>query len=367
MSRKNSKKASEKSNIKIELERERLIALPLNEGISYKKLCDLLNVTYYSGGKMKDIQLSEFSRYFKYEIKANKKIIITKIYETPEEKKYHYPANVVYAECIENVLVKYLSEKKSDNGVTYISNQKLYLVLGMINIDYIEMNRLSEKHQLRDDIRENFGWATEDVVKDKSLNFYINDFYSRTRSKFYSIIDSSFISLKKQKLVEFSNAYCLVFEEDSHNGKKVQTSHFANDTEIKYILKAERKTLLSMGLKKENEVFLKRREKEYYSKVVENIQENLPGVIHVYKYYKLLYNYEDILAALKNDELVRSKKIELNEKVIDFINKQANKNYMSTIDKSPEDGEIIYGNNYLYTQHYLSNRLMKLKTQNKEG
>ena len=114
---------------------------------------------------------------------------------------------------------------------------------------------------------------------------------------------------------------------------------------------------------KQSEAMLKKREKEYYEKTVANIQENLPGVIYIYKYHKLVYNYEDIVAALKNDELVKNKKIELNQKVLDFINKQANNNYMSTIDKKPEDGEIIYGNNYLYTQHYLSDRLIKINTK----
>lgn len=334
-----------------------LKVLPINTALTYKKVCEILGIKYYNGGgNAKEHQLSELSRFFKYEL-IDRKIYIREIYKKPVPKKYNYPANTIYTSCIEKILAKYLSGREEDHGTTYISAQRLYLVLGIINMEYIEMQKIPNKQRLNDEIRENCGWCTESDEKDSAIMFYIHDFYLRTKSKFYSIIDSSLKSLHRQKLLNYSISYLLTFEEEIGDKKVIQTSHYTNDDESKLLLKAERKALLDMGYNTDFEIMSKKKDREYFEKVVEYAREDFPNLVSVYRYYKLLYDYENMVSALNNDELVCIKS-ELNKKVLNFINKQANNNYMKTLDIAYEEG-FKYGVNYVSAQHYLSDRLIK--------
>lgn len=129
--KKTSKKARKTvtTNVELKLNMDQVNQLPINEGISYKQLCEKLNIKYYSGGDSKDIQLSELSRYMRYEIKPNKKIVISEIYTEPKKKEYSYPVNTLYAECIKKILQRYLSTRVNDKGITYVYSQRLYLIL----------------------------------------------------------------------------------------------------------------------------------------------------------------------------------------------------------------------------------------------
>lgn len=353
-----SKKNNIKTNVEIKLTKDQLEKLPLNKGITYRQLCEILNLKYVSSGNAKDVQLSEISRYVRYEIKPNKKIVINEIYETPVPKKYSYPVNTIYAKCIEEILKKYLAGRVNDNGTTYINSQHLFLVLGMINHDFINMQRLTDKQKLKEDLRVNYGWTDESSIQDSSINFYINNFYSRTKSKFSSIIDSSFKSLKNQKLLTSSTVYNLLFEETDERGNTVCYNQYTDDEGTKKILKVERKVLKDMGFSTEWEATHSKKSQEYYNRVDSEAREYFPNLTKVYKCYKLLYNLDDMQDALTNEEIIPIKK-ELNEKVLEFINKQANKNYLSTIDVEPGKG-MKFTVNYTMAQHYLSDKLIKL-------
>lgn len=330
--------------------------LGIGEIITYKELCSILEQPYYKGGNQKKSQLVEFSRYIDFE-KIDRKILIKEIYDEPKEKEYHYPANAIYAECIEKILLTYLSKQK--NYVTYISSQYLYWALGMVNRDYIEMQRPDNKEKLRQDLRKKYEWSKE-AVEDRSVNFYINDFYSRCRSKFADIIDSSLKSLKKRRLIEYSNVYHMYYDVYDEDGKKIdEYDHYSNDAETKDIMVIEREVLDSFGYETESEVWLKHKSKEYYKEIVKRAQELYPGLKGIYRCYKFLFDRNNIKKALTRDE-ENMKKKELNNKVYTFINNQTEKNYLSTVDV--EYGEFKYTRKYEQAQYYLSDKLIKIQS-----
>lgn len=330
--------------------------LIIGELITYKDLCDVLQQPYYKGGNQKKSQLVEFSRFFDFEIK-NRKILIKEVYDIPKEKEYRYPANAIYAECIEKILMTYLSNQ--DKYVTYLSSQRLYLTLGMINYNYIEMQRPENKETLRQDLRKNYEWSEEEV-EDKSVNFYINDFYNRCRSKFADIIDSSLKSLQKRRLIEYSNVYHMYFEEVDENGKIIDRyDAYSNDAETKDIMTIEREVLDLFGFETESEVWLHRVGKEYYKEITERAKELYPELKGLYRCYKFLFDKTNIKNALSRDE-EKQKKKELNDKVLKFINDQTEKNYLSTIDVGYGEG-FKYTRKYEQAQYYLSDRLIKIK------
>lgn len=350
-----------KTNVNLHLQKDRLEKLPLNEGITYKKLCEILDIKYYSGGTSKERQLADLYRYIDYEIKPNKKIVITKIFEEPIEKKYYYPQNTIYAECIEKILKKYLAGRTNDNGTTYINAQHLYLVLGMINNDFITMQKGNGIYKLKEDLRVNYGWNDESTAKEKSIDFYVNNFYSRTKSKFSSIINSTFNSLDNKNLLIVHTVYSLVFEEEDEHGNKIITQRYTNDEEIKKVIKIRNKVMLEMGFKTEWDAMHSRQSQQYYNRINSELRYNyFPNLSGVYKYYKILYNLEDIKHSLKQDEEeVTVLKQELNQNILDFINKQANKNYLKTIDVESGTG-IKFTENYLMAQIFLSDKLIKI-------
>ena len=58
--------------------------------------------------------------------------------------------------------------RTNDNGTTYINAQHLYLVLGMINNDFITMQKGNGIYKLKEDLRVNYGWNDESTAKEKS-------------------------------------------------------------------------------------------------------------------------------------------------------------------------------------------------------
>ena len=73
-------------------------------------------------------------------------------------------------------------------GAIYISSQYLDKALGMVNNQYIEMKKIDRKEELRASLRKELEDKNKDkvlfYVEDKTLNFYIKNFYDRCRSKF---------------------------------------------------------------------------------------------------------------------------------------------------------------------------------------
>ena len=329
--------------------------LTVGEVITYKELCEILQQPYYKGGNQKRSQLAEFSRFFDYE-NIDRKILIKEVYAEPKVKEYRYPANAIYAECIEKILMTYLSSQK--DYTTYISSQYLYWTLGMVNRDYIEMQRPDNKEVLRQDLRKNYEWTAEDVT-DKSVNFYINDFYSRCRGKFADIIDSSLKSLQKRRLIEFSNVYHMYFEIEENDCVIKKYDTYSNDAETKDIMTIEREVLDLFGFENESEVWLHHVGKEYYKEITERAKELYPGLKGLYRCYKFLFDKNNIKNALTRDEENRKKK-ELNGKIIKFIDEQTEKNYLSTADVEYGEG-FKYTKKYEQAQYYLSNRLIKIK------
>lgn len=319
----------------------------------YSDLCRLLDEPIKKGTNSKNAQLKEWSRYFEFEI-IDKKIVITDIYENPKEKPVYYPANSIYIECIEKILMTYLS--KQDDNVTYLSSQYLYLTLGMINRSYIEMQRPDQKPKLMEALRNKYNWKEE--VKDKSINFYINDFYNRCRNKFSSIIDASLKSLQRRRLIEYSNVYHMYFEVYDEDGI-YNYECYSNDAETRDIMGIEREVLDIFGYRDESEVWLRRRSNEYFSLILEKAQELYPGLKGVYRCIKFIYNKQDITKALTKEE-ENIKKKELNDKVLTFINNQTEKNYLSTVDA--EYGEFKYTRKYEQAQYYLSDKLIKIRS-----
>lgn len=357
---KSTEKANSKNSINSinqSITKKTLRNLPIGEGITYKELCDILGQKYYKGGNIKEKQLKEFFRYFDYE-KIGNKFFIKEIYKEPKEVEYCYPANAIYAECIEKILLTYLSQQH--DYITYISSQQLYWTLGMVTYEYIIMQRPGFDTRLQNDLKNKLMKDSQYEISDKQIKFYINDFYSRCKTKFSDIINTSLKSLQKRRLLEYQNVYHIIYEY-IEEGKVISFDKYSNDSEIKDIITIEREVLDSYGYKSESDVWLHNKTVEYYDKITKRVKVFDPRVKSLYRCYKLIFNTNSIQKALTKDE-EELKRRELNDKVLNFINQQTQRKYLSTISVRYGSDEFKYTKNYTLAQDYLSNRLIKLKS-----
>lgn len=279
---------------------------------NYKVLCELLGQSV-KAGKSRICQLDEFKRYFDWE-KSGQKFIITDIYDTPltKEDRRKLGNNSIYVQCIEVILLQYLSKQK---GFTRTFTKRTWWeMLGITNHKY---GRVSET-QLR-----NLDYTV--------TPFEIRHFYQRCNKKLEQILFSALNSLKNRKLITYEIQMVIV----EHDQKGRERHFLASDDDKKNILQAERHILHNvMGYDKMFQVFIKFQQGEFYQKVGDLIHEKY-GWDYYYKQVKVIYTPEDIREALPQMEINLQKEL-LNRKVIDFLNNNAQEFYNKKVEEYEE-------------------------------
>ena len=279
---------------------------------NYKVLCELLGQPVKEGNSRK-AQLDDFKRYFDWE-KSGQKFIITDIYDTPltKEDRRKLGNNSIYVQCIEVILLQYLSKQK---GFTRTFTKRAWWeMLGITNHKY---GRVSET-QLR-----NLDYTV--------TPFEIRHFYQRCNKKLEQILFSALNSLKNRKLITYEIQMVIV----EHDQKGRERHFLASDDDKKNILQAERHILHNvMGYDKMFQVFIRYQQGEFYQKVGNLIHEKY-GWDYYYKQVKVIYTPEDIREALPQMEINLQKEL-LNRKVIDFLNNNAQEFYNKKVEEYEE-------------------------------
>ena len=98
---------------------------------NYKEMCEMLNGEICDGNSKK-AQLKEWSRYFAWE-KKGQKFIILDIYDEPLPKDDGRQNKNIYVQYIQVILMKILSKQKNTKEPFYITTNQLWRLLGMIN------------------------------------------------------------------------------------------------------------------------------------------------------------------------------------------------------------------------------------------
>ena len=324
----------------------------IGEVLTYKEICEILKQPRYSGNQKK-AQLKEFLRYMDFE-KIERKYIIKDVYDVPLPPELRLPANSVYSRHIKIILLSYLLRQDLERPV-YISTQKLYVALGMVNQSYIMMQ--NQKEALRKELRIKCNF--NDQVDDKSLNFYIKHFYDRCRSKFSSIIKSSLDSLQKQNYIDHSRAYHIykrVLDVDNEV-IEIYDGHYSTDAETADIMEIERNVMDSFGYQYESDIWFGDT-KGYFAEVTKRVQELYPEIHSIYRAHKLICTRQNVIKALNRHEETQEMK-QLNEKILSYIDNQATKKFESTLEET--DYMKRYSQKYLDAQYYLSDRLIKIR------
>lgn len=273
-----------------------------------RELSEYLNQPYSPNGGSKKAQLKEWKRYIDWEKDGNK-MIITEIHSSPLDKNDGRLANgtQTYQKFIEDILLAYLdsavaySEQEMNNTneentiKLRLTTTQIMRICGMVNDNYINKNIKS-------------------ILLDMDYSiFNINDFFSRTKSKFRTIIDNALSNMSKRKIINYQKNIVIV----DNNVQRI-----ADDEEEDIITNIEKQVLMDMGFESIVDVFLSYKSDEYHKKVDKYLKDNFNWDC-TYRCYtirvnRLRINLEKQFLQNTNQQ----NKLELNKKLTDFFNNQ---------------------------------------------
>jgi len=324
---------------------------------NYKLLCHLLEQETKTSDSKK-AQEKEWKRYFDWEKKGHKYIII-EVYNEPLEKndKRSLGNNSIYVQHIELLLLNYLT--KQEGFKTTLTLKKLFLLMGMINQNYIN----EDKEKMK---------ANSEYITD----YHINHFYQRTYQKLRKIIFDTLRNLKNRCLIDYEELIMINIKEIINNKVFINTRP-ATDEEKKNIMEIKKIILNEMGLESITLVHLKFKHTEFYNKINILLKQRY-DINYTYTDIKILFTREHIVNALEQAE-INMQKIMLNDKIIIAVDEQAEHNlekskknydeqveeYMKHIIGKPSAMSLSkffkLDDVYLYAQHELSELLLRLK------
>ena len=276
---------------------------------NYKEMCETLGEEICDGNSKK-AQLKEWSRYFAWE-KKGQKFIILDIYDEPLPKDDGRQNKNIYVQYIQVILMKILSKQRNTIDPFYITTNQLWRLLGMINNNY--------KNISLDDLNN--------MITDYEVtSFDMKKFYQRCNQRLREILFSSLNKLEDRALIKYEIETVIVFfDEDRKTVYKP-----ANDIQKKKILKAERKVLLDMGLESKQHAYAKFKETEFFERVNAYLHEWY-GWEYTFNRIKINYNKSDVLETVYKDEAklrsdfeeMKLQRLGLNDRVVEALYKNA--------------------------------------------
>ena len=320
---------------------QRLDVSKLESGMvvkNYKEMCEMLDEEI-TDGNSKKAQLKEWSRYFVWE-KKGQKFIVLDIYDEPLPKDDGRQNKNIYVQYIQVILMKILSKQKNTKEPFYITTNQLWKLLGMINNNY--------KNISLDDLNN--------MITDYEVTpFDMKKFYQRCNQRLREILFSSLNKLEDRALIKYEIETVIVFlDEDGKTAYKP-----ANDVQKKKILKAERKALLDMGLESKQHAYAKFKEAEFFERVNAYLHEWY-GWEYTFNRIKINYNKSDVLETVYKDEVklksdfeeMKLQRLGLNDRVVEALyknaqimaenrHKKADQEYQEALDKYKSEYMVI--------------------------
>lgn len=314
---------------------------------NYQAMCKLLNQTTGTGNQKK-AQLKTWERYFDYD-KDGQKFIIIEIYDEPlPSDDGRSRRDGIYSQYIEVLLMRYLTS--GEGHVATLTKRKLYNLLGLAPEAYIRLPCNEELGQITSNhMRYTYNLDVE--LSD------IQHFYHRADLKMNSIVRSALNSMKRKMLIKYMTEYVIVGTDGA--------SYVASDEDIKKILAIEHDVMIDMGASTFSRLVFMHQIEEFYSKVNKRCGE-LYGWEYYYTRLKIIYLHNEIKNSISK-EMQRLKEmttkdnlLELNDKFIDGLNKQAEKKYEYQQFNALWENEYEYNEELLVVQKHLAEYFMRL-------
>ena len=304
---------------------------------NYKEMCSILKEETLQGNSKK-AQLKEWARFFLWE-KKGQKFVILDIYDTPLSKEDGRQNKNIYVQYIGVILIKILAKQKNDRTPFYITTNQMWKLLGMINNNY--------KNISLDDLNDR-------ITDYKVTSFDMKKFYQRCNQRLRDILFSSLNRLEDRALIKYEIETVIVFDDC---GEKVFLP--ANDGQKKEVLRAERRALKDMGLESRQHAYAKFKETEFFERVNAYLNEWY-GWEYTFNRIKINYNKSDVLETVHKDEMklkndfeeIKLQRLGLNDRVIEALyknaqtiaenrHKKADEEYQEALDRYMDEHVVI--------------------------
>ena len=257
---------------------------------NYKELCKVLEIEE-KPGKSRQLQHKHFNQYFEYKKEGNK-YIINKIYENAENKIKRGGNNRVFIDDFRNLIISILYNNKNESML--ISKGMLYKTMNLVNENYLlgrnNMTKLSE------------------ITEIPQTSIY--DFYDYNSVKLRDTVERNLKHCRNRSLLIYESVMCVAIQEvliaynelnkpilDEH-GRVVSESRLtyreATKQEKQVILKYEDEVKTELGLKDNQEIFLKGKWKYFKQQVENKLKEANTNIKFYYEAYRITWNNKDI-------------------------------------------------------------------------
>lgn len=276
----------------------------ITEGLvvkNYKELCTLLDEPIKTG-KSKQLQLDDWKRYFNYERKGNSFTII-EIYNQP--KQVISKKNGLEYINIIAILISDLLAKDKNNGKVFLSKNRLFKELKMINNNYAfckqRIIKLSNYTNIEPETIEEWYDSTDSALK-RNLEKALNNLRQESL-----ILWSSEITICKLEVEgynrhtdnfdinktiihdKFDEEY-IEYETNTYVNKYIRE---ATESEKKKILYIEREIMKSLDCLNKQELIKYGKWDTFKEKVNKILLEEM-NIAYYFESYKILYNEEHI-------------------------------------------------------------------------
>ena len=292
------------------------------EGLTYKKLCEILDLKYYKGGTSKMAQIKDIERYYKMEkVKTKYKIIEKR--KSPIEKtdNRHDGGNTKYGDDIETILL-YKLQTETSNVFECTISQALLLC-----------NLINENYNVG---RKNIPLTSKVLELDEKI---IYGFYDNTSKKLKDTFERALNKMRSKALISYEKrtkvAYKHVCIEENECGLplldendmlsyKIEDIHrYASESERRLIIECEAYALNSLECKSKQEVFLSHLWNDYM-KILNGRLLKLSNIKYYYEVYNIVINHEQVNKFIKYIEQEEAKK-NLNSKIVTSLEKSIEK------------------------------------------
>lgn len=344
--------------------------LIVGQSYKYKEICELIGIEPKTGNT-KNSQLKELATVVNYE-KNGVRFLIKEIYREKKEKmdKRKEGNNTVFTDDFRNLMIYMLHKNRTESML--MSKGAMYKAMNLVNENYLiarsNIPKLSEIVELPQEAIYEFydynGSKLRDTLernlkhcRSRSLLFYESVVAVAVYDTIvaYNDLNKPIVDYKGELVHNID----VVYREATHEEKQI-------------ILKFENEVKEEMGLKDNQEIFLKKKWKYFKQEVENKLKQANTNIKFYYEAYKLTWNNDKIDSEYKLLNLNSSDlKTNLNNNMIESINKSTIKRH----DKAKRQF-LIEGNqykidkilrqkaeNYINNQECLTNVLISEKAE----
>ena len=238
---------------------------------NYKELCELIDEPQ-KVGKSKQLQLSNWRKYFEFK-KDKNKFIIKEVYESPN--------TLTYSEKVELLLLHLMSTSEHSNYTIFAPKTTILEQLHIINREYRYTRQNVEK-------------LSNDINIDSKV---ISDFFNSVSSSINYQLEKVLKSLTKRGLIEFLliNMVCCTEREYDINDVEINNKNIyrkATVEEIEFLLHVKRTVFNELECESVQDTIKKGKYDKYIKRCTELF--SVEDINFFYKAYEIVFSKKHI-------------------------------------------------------------------------